>query len=585
MVDKRKTAKMIKQFTPKRAKVATMGSEDLEIPNHSGDNSAGTILKTPVNDTDIPNKKYVDDNAVSDHNLLNNLTWSTAGHTIDTDLDMNGNDITGLKYVFSDGNFRFYPNGETGTNNLTFGVLGGKLTFATGAVPFSFQGGVEPGTNNTYDLGSSSLKWKDLYLSGDVNCNSVVLGNGETITNASNGLIVFSDVGEGGNTITFDLDGSYPFITTTGGNGLRIDARLGLSTAPTATDGIFGVFTTSNTSGEYKGINARVTSTSASGTLSTFGFKGEAQNSGTISKMHGIQCAGINLTGGTVTDCIGVKGRAENYTGNTGAITNAYSGYFTAPLKAAGTMTNSYGVYIEGGGEGTTIARALHVNSGNSYFNGDVTATGNLTSKSINTGYNWDGTGESVAFNNVNAPISNNFDNKVIYGSKHYINFEPTDGASADNDLVALNNEIYWNFNPAFKQAEVIGENIDIGGAGGDFTAIYGIKMDLGGSECDNAYGIWMSNISGSADAAYGIVIDEDDIGLTLGAGQDASIFYDGTDLHIDSQVVGSGHIVLDSPKTTTGDPAGVEGKIYWNTIDNVIKMYADGAWRTLASW
>ena len=34
---------------------------DMFIPNHSGDNSAGDILKTPVNDTDIPNKKYVDD--------------------------------------------------------------------------------------------------------------------------------------------------------------------------------------------------------------------------------------------------------------------------------------------------------------------------------------------------------------------------------------------------------------------------------------------------------------------------------------------------------------------------------------------
>lgn len=70
-----------------------------------------------------------------------------------------------------------------------------------------------------------------------------------------------------------------------------------------------------------------------------------------------------------------------------------------------------------------------------------------------------------------------------------------------------------------------------------------------------------------------------------FGAADDASITYDGTDLIIDSQAAGSGHIVLDSPKTTTGDPAGVEGKIYWNTIDNVIKMYADGGWRTLVSW
>lgn len=72
---------------------------------------------------------------------------------------------------------------------------------------------------------------------------------------------------------------------------------------------------------------------------------------------------------------------------------------------------------------------------------------------------------------------------------------------------------------------------------------------------------------------------------IYFGAANDADIYYDGTDLYIDSQQVGNGHIILNSPKTTTGDPTGVEGKIYWNTVDNVIKMYADGAWRILASW
>ncbi|MHC4623117.1 MAG: LamG domain-containing protein [Planctomycetota bacterium] len=38
--------------------------------------------------------------------------------------------------------------------------------------------------------------------------------------------------------------------------------------------------------------------------------------------------------------------------------------------------------------------------------------------------------------------------------------------------------------------------------------------------------------------------------------------------------------------KTTTGDPAGpVEGQIYVNTADNKVRVYADGAWRDLATW
>lgn len=36
--------------------------------------------------------------------------------------------------------------------------------------------------------------------------------------------------------------------------------------------------------------------------------------------------------------------------------------------------------------------------------------------------------------------------------------------------------------------------------------------------------------------------------------------------------------------KIDTGDPAGVEGLAVINTFDNTFKVYADGAWRTLAS-
>ncbi len=38
--------------------------------------------------------------------------------------------------------------------------------------------------------------------------------------------------------------------------------------------------------------------------------------------------------------------------------------------------------------------------------------------------------------------------------------------------------------------------------------------------------------------------------------------------------------------KTDTGDPASpTEGQIYVNTFDNKIRVYADAAWRDLATW
>jgi hypothetical protein len=38
--------------------------------------------------------------------------------------------------------------------------------------------------------------------------------------------------------------------------------------------------------------------------------------------------------------------------------------------------------------------------------------------------------------------------------------------------------------------------------------------------------------------------------------------------------------------KTSTGDPAAFfEGMLVINTVDNTLKMYADGGFRQLASW
>jgi len=37
--------------------------------------------------------------------------------------------------------------------------------------------------------------------------------------------------------------------------------------------------------------------------------------------------------------------------------------------------------------------------------------------------------------------------------------------------------------------------------------------------------------------------------------------------------------------KTDTGDPTGAEGILSINTFDNNVKIFADGAWRTLATW
>ena len=86
------------------------------------------------------------------------------------------------------------------------------------------------------------------------------------------------------------------------------------------------------------------------------------------------------------------------------------------------------------------------------------------------------------------------------------------------------------------------------------------------------------------------VEIHGDNKELIFGANSDASIEWNTTgddNLVINPQKAGAGHyVVLKVPKASSGDPANPqEGQLYWNNTDNVIKMYADGGWRTLASW
>ena len=65
------TEKIIRDLKKRSAEPKTAIGTGLYLPNHSGDHSKGLVKATPVNDTDIVNKKYVDDNIVSYNQSLN----------------------------------------------------------------------------------------------------------------------------------------------------------------------------------------------------------------------------------------------------------------------------------------------------------------------------------------------------------------------------------------------------------------------------------------------------------------------------------------------------------------------------------
>lgn len=76
--------------------------------------------------------------------------------------------------------------------------------------------------------------------------------------------------------------------------------------------------------------------------------------------------------------------------------------------------------------------------------------------------------------------------------------------------------------------------------------------------------------------------------GLSIMADAVASIrFYTNDVTVIDTEIDSNGYISFQgSVKTTTGNPGSPRnGMLQINEFDNAIKMYADGAWRTLVSW
>ena len=129
----RKRTPLSKKFIPQ----ASLVSDELYIPNHSGEHTAGTT-GTPINDRDIANKKYVDDNATSpagsDGDIQfndsgsfgadSNLFWSVARNELNINRIKITTDGTQAypSLLFNDTNTGFYKSGDsirTSINNST----------------------------------------------------------------------------------------------------------------------------------------------------------------------------------------------------------------------------------------------------------------------------------------------------------------------------------------------------------------------------------------------------------------------------------------------------------------------------------
>lgn len=121
----------------------------------------------------------------------------------------------------------------TGNLDVTGDVtIGGNITFGdqtTDTITFvaGINSSLVPATTGTYDLGTSSLRWNNLYLSGNFNTTGNVTANGNL---TSNGYLQLSDVRISGNTVQTTTTNTDLNLQANGtGNvvveGIKVDAN------------------------------------------------------------------------------------------------------------------------------------------------------------------------------------------------------------------------------------------------------------------------------------------------------------------------------------------------------------------------
>ena len=304
----------------------------------------------------------------------------------------NGSQLTGVTAAPS-------PNIVNGTSNVsvtpggnvTVSIQGTSNTVVFGRYNSTFAGNLLPAANATYNLGSTTARWKDLYLTGDVTTSANItgnylLGNGAFITglpasysnaNVANYLPTYT-----GNLVSL----TGPVTTTsniTGGN--IVTGGLVSATGNVTGDYLLGngAFITGLPAGGYS--NANVSDYLPTYTGNLVSLTGPVTTTANITGDYFIG-NGALLTGITVSAGAAITNGNSNVTVNANSnVTIGVAGtsnvaifadtgaYVNGVLSAAGNVT---GNYILGNGSQLTGILGNNVNMGSN-------TTGTLVSNAV----------------------------------------------------------------------------------------------------------------------------------------------------------------------------------------------------------
>jgi hypothetical protein len=354
------------------------------------------------------------------------------------------------------GQIIFDDNGElTGNAGFSFDQTSGNLSVPGSGI---FTGNLLPTANITYDLGSPTQRWKDLYLAN----NTIYLGN-STISGAS-GNIELTNSGGG----TFTVAGNATVSTLENGNSsISINANANITVSVTGTSNVV-VFTPNavNVTG-----NVVATGVKTDNLYYANGNPWDLQQpagSNTQLQFNNNDSFGAsaNLTFNSSTNLLTVTGNIAASNANLG---NAATANYL--FATSGTATLGNGVIAVSGTTGGIFASTLtdlniglvaNIVMGSS--SGNVTVQGNLKSNGGVTGTTLTGTLTTNAQPNVtsvgtlsNLSVSGNITtgNITVTNTVDAVNIKVTDLFSKRTAIPISTNTVIDTFpTSAFRSAK-----------------------------------------------------------------------------------------------------------------------------------
>ena len=202
-------------------------------------NDGGTFTTTQVNDSDTETA------ANSEGSLSGSFTGSIQDAEFNGDATFNnGMSVTGTTAlgvtnvsglasldggIDVDGAFTVADSNGNVSTSGTLGVTGLSTLGAVSASAMDVAGHILPATHNTYDLGSTTRFWRDLYLSS----GSLYINGIQVLSTDGTDLTFQTDAGEsvkiletGNDTITLETVNGDITLTATGNGNIELDAPV-----------------------------------------------------------------------------------------------------------------------------------------------------------------------------------------------------------------------------------------------------------------------------------------------------------------------------------------------------------------------